>query len=321
MPTVGGSYLYRSLQQALPGVLKKRYRKLMFEDGSVVPTMPDLQVGARELIRDRISEYGEAAILGADAGDIPVVEVSVDEDSYRVVMIVGSFSFSFSDEMAAQQATRNGVSYNVRTARMEAASRVIAEKVNAFAAFGDSKLSITGFVNNANVTLNNSSFDPYASTTTADDLADFILEEMESIATSTNNVEFPTDLLVPVAFYYKLTRTRIPDTSMNVLQYIMNVQGDRSVAAIQRIRALPELASATLEANGVQATSTNKDRFILYPLDDSVVSRHNKPTGMVPEDYVHRKGLIINYPMYQLTSQTMIEFPGALRYTDVTKAA
>jgi len=314
-------YLYRMLQQKLPGVLRKRLRPLPFEDGSLIPTIADLDIGAKEIIRDRITEVGEANIMGGDSGDIPLVEVTAAEDTYRAVMVAAAFSYSFTEEMAADTAQRNGVQYNLRTTKQETAARVIAEKLNYFAAYGDTGLNVRGLVNNASVTLNNTSFNPFGSVT-PDDLANFFLTEIQAIATSTNNVEFPTEALVSTDLYYKLIRTRMPDSAMNVLDYILGInRASGNPTTVQRITPLNELRSTNLEAAGVQAGSTNKDRIVLYPLNDSVLSRHNRPTAMVPAEYTYTKNMQRYFPMYACTSQTMIEYPAAFRYVDHVKAA
>lgn len=319
---IGGAYLHRALQQRLTQVLRRRLRNLHFEDGSLIPTVPDLEPGAREIVQDQVLEYGEAKLTAADADDVPLIEVSTSENTFRVVMAVAGFSISFQEERAMSLAAKNGRNYQIRDTKMSGARRVIAERINKVAAYGDTALNFTGMINDADVTLTNSSFDPFASTTTAQDLADFVLEELENVATDSNNVEFPTDLLTSTEFMFLLKRRQMPDSGIPVLDYIIDVQNERNnPSGIKRLRGLQELRSANLEASGVQSSGTNKDRFVLYPLDPEVLERHNEITQLMPEDYVQVKGTRKLYPMFGCTSQSILNFPGAFRYVDHAKKA
>lgn len=327
MPT-GGVSLYRQLQQRLPKVLKRRLRTVHFHNGDLIPNFTDLQPGMRTLIQEQVLEFGEAKLMAPEAQDIPLVEVQASESEYRVVMPVAGFSVSFAETLAQQAMATNSYSTQIesRRTKMDGARRVIEERCNSFAAFGDLGLGITGMLNNADVVLNNSSFDPFSSSTTADDLVDWFLGEVGDIVADTNNVEHPSLACVSTELSNLMERRRMPDSSDTVKSFILRTQKERSQrvpGGITDIIGLQECRSSNLEKNGVQASNTNKDRIVLYSIDPENLERHimSGLINMFPEDWVVNRGTRKVYPMYSCVSQTMINFPGSMRYLDHAKAA
>lgn len=307
----GGTNLYRRLEQLLPGVLGRRYRRLGFEDGSIVPTVADLEVGAAEVIRETMAEVGDAKIISDGAIDLPIVDLSADEDRYKILMIAAAFSFTFQQERAYEKAT-NFAQMSQR--KMMLAQRSIAEKANKMAAFGNAALGITGFLNNPGVTPNNSSFDPYNAVTTPDEMAEFFIGEIGAVVADTNAVEYPDHIGISIDLDFLLMSTRMTDGSMSVKQYIL-----QNTDLISSITSYPDFGFQALEDNGVLAPGTNKDRIVLYPMDQEVVERHIELTKLAPPEYIERKNMRTLYPMFHCVTPTIINYPGAMRYIDVAK--
>jgi hypothetical protein len=191
-----------------------------------------------------------------------------------------------------------------------AARRAIAEKMNKIAAFGAAKYDCTGFLNNPDVPVDNSSFDPDAAT--ADEFVEWFIDEIISVESSTELTESPTTALVTPELHGTMLKKRLSGTDMNVKQYILENTD------LVDIRKVTELKSATLEANGVQAGGTNKDRVLLYPLDPEIVERHIEMTKPLPEEYRNAKYIT---PMYACTSPVIWNFPKAARAIDYVKAS
>jgi hypothetical protein len=326
MPT-GGTRLYRTLQQRLPQVLRRKLRDLHFHNGDLIPNFADCQPGMRTIIQEQVLEFGEAKLMAPEAEDIPLVEVQATENEYRIVMPVAGFSYSYAETLA-QQAAESGAyvsGVNTRRAKMDGARRVIEERCNSFAAYGDSSLGITGLLNNASVTLTNSSFEPFADTTTPDDLVDWFLNEVGDVRVDSNNVEYPTMALVSTELDNLLNRRRMPDSGETAKSFILRTQREANPSGmgIRAIYGLQECRSANLEANSVQSGSTNKDRIVLYDMVPENLERHIMPgmISMFPEEWVVNRGTRKIYPMYSCVSQTIVSFPGAIRYLDHAKKA
>ncbi len=310
--TTGGNLLYRALEQNMPGVLSRRYRDLAFENGKIVPTQADLKAGASEVVRDTVDEVGDADIISDGAFDIPIVDVSAGEDRYKIFMIASAFSYTFAQERAYNYA---GAKAEINNRKQMLAKRSIGERHHKIAAFGDTRLNVTGFLNNANVALNNSSFDP--NTAAPDELAEFFVDELKAAHTASNNVEMPMDTLISTGYYFKLAKTRMPDSSMTVLNYIKEALSQEDVKF--NIVKCQECDSDQLERNGVQAGGTNKDLITFYTKDPDVVERHIELVQLMPAEWVTVRDGRKVYPMFSSTTPTIINYPGAFRYTKVPK--
>lgn len=304
--TNAGAFLSRQLEQRLPKVLERRYRDLPFENGSLIPTMSDLQPGAASLIQEQIDSVGDAAMVSDEAFDIPLADIKAEENEFKIIAIYSGFHWTFRQLQAAEKGGRP-----LQDLKMFAAKRAISEKMNKIAAFGEAKYGLTGMVNHPDVPLNNSSFNP--NTATADDLIGFFLDETISIVDSTEATEAPNIALVSIKMHNALIKKRIPDTNMNVKSYILD-----NSSYLTDIRPIVELASPYLEKNGVQAGGTNKDRMILYPLNEETLERHIEQIKPMPQEYRNGRYIV---PMYACTSPVLINFPKAMRYVDFVKAA
>lgn len=326
MPT-GGIYQSRLLEKRVRQVLRARRRMLPFFGADLIPTSADLQPGTRELVQDKVLEFGEAALMAQDADDVPLVEINAREDRYRVVMPVAGYPVKFGEVLADNVARANGIQYNPTDVRSSAVIRAIEEKCNKFTAVGDSTLSMTGVLNDANVTPVNSSFDAFDAATTADEIADWFLTLVGDIFKNSNNVEYPNTALISTPLHELMTRRRMPDSSETILSYIVKTQQARSsIIAGQRLEnivPLVECGSTYLEANGVESGGTNKDRIVLYPMDQEVVEKHmmSGAISAFPDDWTINKGARKIFPMYSFLSQVIIKFPGAFSYIKHPKEA
>lgn len=320
----GGLYLFRRLEQLLPGVVSKPYRRLKFYEGMVVPTIADLQAGAAEVVRESLSEVGDAAIVSDGAVDIPVVDISSDEERYRVLMFASAFSFTM-QQMRAIEAAGNAQMVSAR--KQALAMRSIAERVNTFTAYGNTGLGLTGFLNNADVTADDNSTNLY--TATPDVLAEFFIEGAAAISVAEEGTFEAADVLVSHDIYVLLSSTRMTDGSMNVLNYILLNSG----GLVRSVQWASECGTTRLTAAGVG--ETDKDRIVFYPfermaadVDDSlemdmpeILERHVEPVQVAPQDYWEVKNLRQVVPMFMCTTPTMINYPQAMAYVDVPKKA
>jgi hypothetical protein len=310
----GGNYLARQLEQLLPKVREKRYRELKFENGRLVPTMADLEAGAVEVVAELMKEIGSADIISGDAVDMPIVDISLEEERYRVMMIGAAFSYSFDEERKAEKGN-----YKVSPKRMSAARRSIAERHNGLAAFGSASNKVTGLLNNGFVSLNNASFNPHLAATPGLDIAAFFIDELRTMHDASNNVEFPTCALISSALYFTLLKKQISGVdSTTVKDYIEKVLSDDG-RNFQLIK-VDECSSSRLEKAGTQAAGTNKDRILFYPLDPEVVERHIELPQLMPADWQYIKDGRKLFPMFSCCTPVIVNYPGALRYTDLPKA-
>lgn len=317
----GGLHLSRRLEQMLPGVVSKRYQLLHFYEGVIAPTVADLEVGAAEVVRESMTEVGDAAIVSDGAWNMPIVDLSADETRYRVVMFASAFSYTF-QQMRAMEKAGNANTINNRKQML--AMRAIAERVNHFAAFGNSSLGITGFINDAGVTANNSTFDLDDAATTPDAIAEFFIDQAATVAEDSNGTFMAGDVLVSHPIYTLLAKTRMTDGSQTLINYLLENP------YISSIKWLPELKAATLAANSTGQAS--KDRIIFYPFErimgdnadpmlemdqPEIIERHVEPTQLMPNEYWENRNGRTVIPMFMCCTPTMINYKESMRYVDV----
>jgi hypothetical protein len=204
----------------------------------------------------------------------------------------------------------------LRDKKMFIARRVIAEKMNKIYAYGLANFGFTGFFNNPNVPIVNSTFDAYTDTTTlADNMTTFFLDEVARIYASTLMTEKPSRWMIPVLLMNQLIKIRLPNQNLNVFQYIL--------AALKQynpgfeIVAMNELNSAFMEANGIHAGGLNKDRLVVFPSSEEVIEAHARTVQMAPTEYSQMKFIT---PMFQSTTQPIWQYTTGVKYVQLPKA-
>lgn len=314
-----GLYLYRDLEQRLPQFLMPRRREMPFEAGAIVPTFADLQPGSYEVVKTIISDIGDAKIIGEGAFDFPLVDASASEDRYRVLMCAAGFTVSLFSERHEAFAENKGMlrarQYDVK---LQTCIRAIQEKRNRIAAYGDVSVGATGLLNNPNVTVDNNSFNPYAARTTPTEMADFFISLVKDFHANSNNVFYPTTALISSNLYFRMISLVMPATSITVKDHVAKALSDEDIKFT--FRKVKECESAFLEAAGVQAPATNKDRICLYTLDPEVVERHIENIQLAPPKYLQVQGLNVLYPMFGCTTPTIVNYSNALQYIDISKS-
>lgn len=306
-----GLYLHRFLQQKISRVLFRRFPELALESGKAFSIKYDLQVGANTLTQDVMEWVGKASVLADEAFDIPLVDVSMTEDEYRVITIAAGFHYT-QDQLNAAQF--NGTP--LRDRKMFIARRVIAEKMNSIYAYGLANNGFTGFFNNPNVPVVNSTFDAYTiNTALADNLTSFFLDEVARIYSSSLMTEKPSRWIIPVMLMNQLIKIRLENQNLNVYQYIL--------AALKQYNpgfefiAMNEVNSAFMEANGVHAAGLNKDRLVVFPSSEEVVEAHARTVQLAPTEYRNLKFIT---PMTQSTTQPIWQYTTGAKYVQLPKA-
>jgi hypothetical protein len=309
------SFLYNDLTQLMPKVLEPRYETLFFENGTLIPTLVDLRPGAREVAYDRFSEYGDADLISDAATNIPIVDISVDEDRYPVYMAASGFPLSLQEMRAYEFRPRGTDTLNRFERRMSAARRVIAQRTNRFLALGytSSMLNFPGFLGNALISIRGgAAFD--FNTATFATMTDFLVACIESMTDNFVTAE-PTQLLVPTNVRKKMLSTYNTNGTKTVFQAIAE-QYPRL-----NIQKLKELTAASLDAT-VGTTGgrvAGRDRMMLYPRDPSVLNRHVEQNiaELAPEEFIRTDGMRRIYPMFSCFTPSIIDYPADCRYIDI----
>jgi hypothetical protein len=249
--------------------------------------------------------------MTGSAQDAPMSEVTVGKDVYRIAHIFGACSYSDPELRAAEMASNNGqLVTSFRDERLTGMRRMIDVKSHQLCAYGSSKHDIFGILNHPEVPLSNTStYKLYAGNATAKLIVDFIANEYYTGWTSTNYVEMPNALYLPPALFKLLNTTfrsdNVGDTLMDSLKKVL--------PSLSIIVPMSELASAELEANGVQAAATGKDRLVFLNLSSENLVRHFAPMYVMPPAQV---GMKYNIYAYKSVSSVQFDYPKTARYAD-----
>ena len=309
------AFLNRYLEYKLPSVLRKRFSSLYFDNGTYCPQVADIPVGAETISVETVQHYGQAAIMTGSAQDAPMSEVTVGKDVYRIAHIFGACSYSDPELRAAELASSNGqLVTSFRDERLTGMRRMIDVKSHQLCAYGSAKHDIFGILNHPEVPLSNTStYKLYAANATSKNIVDFIANEYYTGWTSTNYVEMPNALYLPPDLFKLLNTTfrsdNVGDTLMDSVKKVL--------PTISIIAPMSELASAELEANGVHAGATGKDRLVFLNLSSENLVRHFAPMYVMPPA---QEGMKYNIYAYKSVSSVQFDYPKTARYADFPNA-
>lgn len=301
--------LFNELTQLMPKVLKPRYEALWFENGTLVPTIADLQPGVKELAYPRIEEIGDAAIMGDAATDIPLVYVTSDYDRYPVYMVMSSFAITFQESRALTRLKIDSFQMRMSRARL-----AIAQRINRYTALGVDYLDFPGTLTNSLVTVDNSSVDIY----TADyqTVLDFFVSTIRSLVGNYVTM-LPTDMLVNVDIMSRLISLENTQGTRNVKERLEQIFPGLTISEVSQTEA------SAIDGAVAARPSAGKDRIFLYPKESMCLNRHIERAIAVlaPEEYVRTATIAGQlsrvYPMFSCISPTIFDYPQDVRYVDI----
>jgi len=318
--TTGGLLLQQQLQQFLPGIVRRRFSALPIYSGQAFPVFPDLESGAAEIVRERLTEAGDAELLGDGATDIPIVELSMTRDILPVQVYASAYSYTFREFQAFEKA---GNAASITALKPMTAMRAIAERVDRYGAFGLPALGVTGFLNDPAVTAVNDTSTALWSLT-PDQLRRYIMDYAAQVAESSNGVFDKVNVWVSQPIYSLLVNTRMTDSSQSVMASILG----EPEGYVNAIRWMTYLSSSRMV--GGQA---GKDRIVFAPaepplpeaVDVSMLTgfaetaeMHVEPLQLVPEQYWETRKMKIIVPQYMAVGPGTILQPDGFLYVDVT---
>lgn len=309
------NFLYEDLTQRMDKVLEPRYQTLYFENGSLIPTETDLEPGNKEIAYDQISEFGDADITGDAATNIPIVDISLEENRYPIYMVASGFPISFQEERAYNASHYHTPTLDRFQRRMAVARKAIAQRINRYTAYGVSTLDrFNGFLTNPGIPLDNNTFNIY--TATYQDALDFFVSIIESITDNFVSME-PTEMLVPKDIYKRMMSLQNGALSSVLKIALEDMYPELSITKIQ------ELEADRIDGSGFARPSAGKDRIMLYPKDPSIEHRHIEQdiAALVPEEYIRTDGLRRIYTMFSCITPSIFDYPQDARYIDIPKKA
>ena len=242
-----------------------------------------------------------AKIIADYANDFPRADIGGTEHSSPVKDLGVSYGYSVKEIRRAQKA---GISLD--TKRAEAARRAIDEKQDTIAWKGDAKAKLPGFWNAEGITeyvaANNAGG---TSKAWADKTADEMVADFSGLVSagpeSTNGIEQPDTVILPLSLYLKLQNTPYgSNRDKTVLGFIRE-----NFPQITRIDWVADLATAG--AGGVS-------RVVAYARDPMKVE------VQIPQRFEQMppqlNGMVYDIPCLQSTGGTIVYYPMSVVFCD-----
>lgn len=173
---------------------------------TLLPVSTEQDPGAEHIIWRSFDQVGIAKLVSDYANDYPRVDIGGEEHTSPIKEIGASYGYSIKEIRRAQKA---GISLDAKKA--EACRRAIDEKQDSIAWKGDAKGKLPGFFNHPGITEYVASNGAGGSKTWASKTADEIVADFAAIIStapeSTNGIEQPDTVIMPLSLYNKLQNT------------------------------------------------------------------------------------------------------------------
>lgn len=173
---------------------------------TLLPVSTEQDPGAEHILWRSFDKVGVAKLVADYANDYPRVDIGGEEHISPIKEIGASYGYSIKEIRRAQKA---GVSLDAKKA--EACRRAIDEKQDSIAWKGDVKGKLPGFFNHPGITEYVAATGAGGSKSWASKTADEIVADFAGIITaapeSTNGIEQPDTVILPLSLYNKLQNT------------------------------------------------------------------------------------------------------------------
>lgn len=234
------AFLARELLFVRPNIERMIYDRLRAAE--FVPVDTAHPRGADSYSTQLVDHTGEAVISHDLAGSSPRADVSKTEDLRKYVNIRASYAYSVQDlEHAAFAGTP------LQRWKMEACADVIARKLDQIGRSGDALSGLTGFFNNALVTVHTLTNGEWLTATVAELIADLFEIEQTIITAARDNQDRGYTLVLPTAYEGRLATTRMDSSSdMTIKEWFL--RNARLITAIERYVALDGAVSPAVAA-------------------------------------------------------------------------
>ena len=182
-------------------VLHKGLKALM-----LLPVSTEQDPGAEHITWRSFDAVGTAKLVSDYANDYPRVDIGGEEHTSPIKEIGASYGYSIKEIRRAQKA---GISLDAKKA--VACRRAIDEKQDAIAWKGDAKGKLPGFINHPGITeyvpANGAGGGKAWSGKTADEIVADFAGIISAAPESTNGIENPDTVIMPLSLYTKLQNT------------------------------------------------------------------------------------------------------------------
>jgi hypothetical protein len=181
----------------------------------IVPTRTNINEGAEEYTYRSIDRAGRSAIIANYGTDLPRVDIQGKEETARLFGHGASYGFSIQD---LRRSRMTGMPLD--NERADAAREAIALTNDTVCAFGESSIGVTGFYNNADVSLVTPITGTWL-TATADQIVDDLIKMERAIMVDSNMVEMADTVVLPGGLFAIANTKRLANTETTALEFFL----------------------------------------------------------------------------------------------------
>lgn len=254
----------------------------------------EADAGADYISYESYDMIGMAKIIANYADDLPRADVKGNLNSVKVFSIGVSYGYSTKDIRRSRMAGKN-----LPTRKAEAARRANDNTVNRIAFHGDAEHGIVGILDNPNISKYTIPATGTASGTewsskTAQQILDDMNNAVSSIVDSTNGVEIPDTILLPIDQYNYIAATLLPDSGgFTILSFFL-----KNNPYIKTIKPVHELKGADDGDDVMLIYRNSADALTLeLPLPFNQLAPQNKNLEFVVPCESSTAGIIVYYPL------------------------
>jgi hypothetical protein len=254
---------------------------------TIVPTRTAINEGAEEYTYRSIDRAGRSAIISNYASDSPRVDVQGKEESAKLFGHSASYGFSIQD---LRRSRMSGLA--LENERALAAREAIDLTNDTVCAFGESSIGVTGFYNNAGVSLVTPATGTW-STATAEQIADDMFKMERAIIVDSNGVEMADTMVMPPSLFALASTKRLANTEVTALEFFLKKSlGVKNVEFWYH----GETAGASSVARIAMGRRDPRKLEFLLPLPFYQMAPEQKGLGFVITCDSRVGGVIFRYP-------------------------
>ena len=267
---------------------------------TLLPVSTEQDPGAEHVRWFSFDAVGVAKLVSDYANDYPRVDIGGEEHISPIKEIGASYGYSIKEIRRAQKA---GVSLDDKKA--EACRRAIDEKQDSIAWKGDAKGKLPGFFNHPGITEYVAADGAKGSKTWASKTADEIVADFAGIITaapeSTNGIEQPDTVILPLSLYNKLQNTPYGKS------------GDKTIMSFIR-ESYPQITRIDWVQDLVSAGANGTTRVMAYARDPLKVE------VQIPQRFEQMPpqltGKVYDIICSQSTGGTLVYYPMSVVFCD-----
>lgn len=293
------AFFQRELEYVKSKTYDTKYKMLKAFD--LLPISTEAPNGATEITYRKYSGVGFAKIIADYGKDFPRTDVYGEEITVKIRGLGVSYGYSIKEIRSSMM-----VGKSLDTRRAGNARRSIDQLIDNLAWDGDSNYSIQGFIDYPGITeyvvpADGTGSSKLWSTKTPDQIIRDMSGIVTAIVSSTNGVEAPDTMLMPIDQFNYISNTRMTgDSERTIMKFFLE-----NNPFIKTIDWLVELKGA-----GASAT----DRMMVYE------NNPDKLTLEIPQPFeafaAQQKGMEFEIPCHAETAGMIVYYPLSIAYAD-----